>query len=92
MNLNYTELLPADFAGESRVWIYQSSRLFLPGEALQIETALKEFVGGWKSHGTPVKGYAGLFFGQFIIRPNRWWCCPPRRASADAALTVPYIW
>jgi hypothetical protein len=67
MNLNYTELLPADFAGESRVWIYQSSRLFLPGEALQIEAALTQFVGGWKSHGTPVKGYAGLFFGQFII-------------------------
>ena len=28
---------------------------------------LKEFVIQWKSHGTPVKGTAYLFFGQFIV-------------------------
>jgi hypothetical protein len=67
MNLNYTEQLPADFHPGSRVWIYQSSRLFTLSEALQIEDILNDFVAAWKTHGDPVKGYANLFFGQFIV-------------------------
>jgi hypothetical protein len=67
MNWNYKELLPADFAPDSRVWVYQSSRLFTMGEALQLEDLLNHFAENWKSHGTPVKGFGTLFFGQFII-------------------------
>jgi hypothetical protein len=67
MNWNYQSMLPADFAPDTRVWIYQSSRLFAMGEALQIEDLLNEFVSHWKSHGTPVKGFGTLFFGQFIV-------------------------
>nr|WP_294907549.1 hypothetical protein [uncultured Lacibacter sp.] len=67
MNLAYQHLLPADFAPDSRVWIYQSSRMFSMGEALQIEDLLNHFVANWKSHGSPVKGFGTLFFGQFII-------------------------
>lgn len=67
MNLEYKHLLPADFAPESRVWIYQSSRLFTMGEALQIEDLLNHFVANWKSHGTPVQGFGTMFFGQFIV-------------------------
>lgn len=67
MDTSYTELLPADFAGNSRVWIYQSHRLFTPQEALKIGRLLEGFVGDWKSHGTPVKGWANLFYGQFIV-------------------------
>ena len=67
MNTDYRELLPADFAGDSRVWIYQSPRLFTISEALHIEEMLEHFVSSWKSHGTPVKGYGNLFYGQFII-------------------------
>ena len=67
MNLNYQEHLPTDFADNSRVWIYQGNRLFLINEALEMETMLQDFVAQWKSHGAKVKGYANLFFGQFII-------------------------
>jgi hypothetical protein len=67
MNTDFRDLLPDDFHGSSRVWIYQSNRLFSLHEALQIEELLKNFVTGWNSHGTPVKGYANLFFGHFII-------------------------
>ena len=67
MNLEYTQLLPADFATDSRVWIYQSNRLFGMGEVLQIEEMLEQFVETWNSHGIPVKGYANIFFGQFLI-------------------------
>jgi hypothetical protein len=67
MNWNYQELLPADFAADSRVWIYQSNRLFSLGEAFQIEELLKNFTENWQSHGSPVKGYGNLIFGQFIV-------------------------
>jgi len=67
MDTSPTELLPAGFAENSRVWIYQSHRLFTPPEALQIEQLLEGFITDWKSHGTPVKGYANLFYGQFIV-------------------------
>jgi hypothetical protein len=67
MDLNFQQHLPADFHDGSRVWIYQSSRMFLISEALEMEEMLQEFVQNWNSHGDPVKGYANLFFGRFII-------------------------
>lgn len=67
MNLDYKYLLDGNFSPDSRVWIYQSGRLLSLGEALEVEDMLNEFTKNWKSHGTPVKGAAYLFFGQFII-------------------------
>ncbi len=67
MNFNYRELLPGEMDGSSRVWIYQSSRLFTISEVFQIEEKLNAFVGTWNSHGSPVKGYGKLFFGHFVI-------------------------
>ena len=67
MNLSYKDLLEQSFSPDSRVWIYQASRLFTMGEALEIEELLKQFTANWKSHGSPVKGTGYLFFGQFII-------------------------
>jgi hypothetical protein len=67
MDLDFREHLPEDFADSSRVWIYQSSRLFFISEALEMEDILKDFAAGWKSHGEPVKGFANLFFGRFIV-------------------------
>lgn len=67
MNLSYQELIPKEFAYNSRVWIYQSNRIFSLGEALEIEKILDSFISDWKAHGQPVKGFASLFFGQFII-------------------------
>lgn len=67
MNLDFKELLPEDFNRHSKVWIYQSNRLFTLHEAYQIEDMLKAFVSNWQSHGAPVTGYGNLFFGQFIV-------------------------
>lgn len=67
MNLEYRNLLDKSFAPDSRVWIYQSSRLFTLSEALAIEELLNNFATTWLSHGVPVKGVGYLFFGQFII-------------------------
>ncbi|MBC7866458.1 MAG: hypothetical protein H7X88_02885 [Gloeobacteraceae cyanobacterium ES-bin-316] len=67
MDLDIQQHLPKDFDAAAKVWIYQSSRLFLLSEALQMEDMLHNFVSKWNSHGAPVKGYANLFFGRFII-------------------------
>ncbi|HSN60700.1 MAG TPA: hypothetical protein VLR49_07185 [Ferruginibacter sp.] len=67
MDLNIQQHLPDNFSDESKVWVYQSSRLFQISEALEMETMLQQFVAGWKSHGAPVKGFANIFFGRFII-------------------------
>lgn len=67
MNWNYQQLLPANFADSSRVWIYQSSRPFGISEAIQLEDMLNNFTGSWLSHGAPVKAYGNLFFGRFIV-------------------------
>ena len=67
MNLEYEQYIPKDFHPTSRVWVYQSNRLFSIGEAFEIEDVLKEFLEQWNSHGVPVKGYANLLFGQFLI-------------------------
>ncbi len=67
MNLDFQEHIPEDFSDTSKVWIYQSSRMFFISEALEMEDMLKAFAANWKSHGAEVKGFANLFFGQFII-------------------------
>jgi len=67
MNINYQDYIPADFGDSSKVWVYQSNRLFTIGEALEIEEMLNDFITSWNSHGLPVKGYANMLFGQFIV-------------------------
>jgi hypothetical protein len=67
MNLHFQNLIPQDFADDSRVWIYQSNRRFTLSETLEIEELLEHFSGTWQSHGAAVKGFANLLFGQFII-------------------------
>jgi hypothetical protein len=67
MNLAYKHLLDPHFHSSSRVWVYQCNRLFSLQEAFEIEDLLHDFAQQWKSHGTPVKGEAHLFFGQFIV-------------------------
>ena len=67
MNFEYQHLIPEDFHPTSKVFIYQSNRLLMMSEALQLEELLENFVSEWESHGASVKGYANLLFGQFIV-------------------------
>jgi len=67
MNFEYKNLLDKNFSADSRVWVYQSSRLFTLHEALLIEESVNDFTAEWLSHGVAVKGAGYLFFGQFII-------------------------
>ena len=67
MNLEYKQFLDENFSPDSRVWVYQSNRLFSLNEALTIEELLNDFIAKWLSHGVRVKGAGYLFFGQFVI-------------------------
>jgi len=60
-------LLPKNFHPLSRVWIYQSNRIFAMGELFQVEEILEAFTGNWKSHGAPVKGFGTIIYGQFVV-------------------------
>jgi hypothetical protein len=67
MDLTINNYIPTNFDDNSRVWVYQSSRPFSANESLEITKLLQHFVYGWKSHGADVKGFAHLFFEQFIV-------------------------
>jgi hypothetical protein len=67
VNADFQFLLDSSFSPDSRVWIYQASRLLTIGEALEAETKINSFADNWQSHGTPVKGAGYLFFGQFVV-------------------------
>lgn len=67
INKDWHHLLPADFADESRVWIFQSSRAFVEKEVREIDEQLYQFYAQWQTHGQPVKGWAKLLFNQFIV-------------------------
>jgi hypothetical protein len=67
MNLDYKHILPNSFADNSRVWIYQSSRLLSLSEAFEAEDMINKFTEEWQSHGADVEAYGNLFFGQFLV-------------------------
>jgi hypothetical protein len=67
MSIDLNFQLPNDFAPDSRVWIYQSNRVFTPHEKIEINQMLMNFVSEWTSHGARVKGYAAILFDHFII-------------------------
>lgn len=61
------EIIPAQLADDSRVWVYQSSRPFVEKEELEINEQLYQFYVQWETHGKPVKGWAKLLFKQFVV-------------------------
>ena len=66
MNHEYKYLLPGNFSKDSRVWVYQSSRVLTLSEALEAEELINNFCQEWTSHGADVEAYGTIFFGQFL--------------------------
>ena len=60
-------MIPEDFAADSKVWIYQSSRPFSEQEVAEIDEQLLQFYSQWQSHGDEVKGWAKVLYNQFIV-------------------------
>ena len=61
------ELIPKDFADNSRVWIFQGNRPFSEKEQKETDEQLHHFYAQWQAHGAPVKGWAKLLFNQFVV-------------------------
>lgn len=60
-------IIPAELADSSRVWIYQGSRPFGDKEVVEINEQLHQFYSHWMSHGAPVKGWARVFHNRFVV-------------------------
>ena len=67
MNSTYASLLPNDFSTDSRVWVYQATRKLSQEESQKVKELLADFIHGWQSHGSPVKGFGALLFDQFLV-------------------------
>ncbi|WP_447639859.1 MULTISPECIES: hypothetical protein [Chitinophagaceae] len=67
MDLEFKQYIPEGFAPASRVWIYQSNRLLSIPEVMEADNILQDFVAQWATHGQANKGFARIFFGQFIV-------------------------
>lgn len=65
--MDTTNLFPAGFSPESRVWIYQSNRPFSEREVLEINEQLEQFTAQWNAHGDQVKGWGAVVYDQVII-------------------------
>ncbi len=51
----------------SRVWVYQSDRIFSPDEKKHIETKTAAFVTEWAAHGSKLSAAIELFYDRFIV-------------------------
>lgn len=56
-----------EISQNSRVWIYQSNRLFSNTEKLQIEEILNDFTAQWQAHGHQLAAYSEVRYDRFII-------------------------
>ncbi len=62
MVLEFNEL-----PGNSRVWVYQSSRAFTNEEVVRIEAKMLVFLKGWTRHGDALNAAAMVKYNQFIV-------------------------
>lgn len=67
MNIDIQEHIPSEFPSNSRVWVYQSSRILSLGEIAALEEKKEAFLLDWHTHGKKNSAYINLFFGQFLV-------------------------
>jgi len=56
-----------DLPDHSRVWIYQSNRIFSKEELFNIKKNSETFLIDWNSHGKDLKAAIELFYDLFIV-------------------------
>ncbi len=65
--MDLENIIPSDFADNSRVWIYQADRPFTDAQIIEIDDQLENFYLQWMSHGEAVKGWAKCIYKQFVV-------------------------
>lgn len=56
-----------DLPKNSRVWIYQSSRVFTINEIELISLKAEDFINSWTRHGDDLKGSFTIKYDQFLV-------------------------
>lgn len=64
---NFQLPISSEFSPESRVWIYQASRVFQDKEVAELQQRLKAFADSWVSHNRQLKAAGLLLHNQFVI-------------------------
>ncbi len=59
--------IPADFAPDSSVWIYQADRLLTDRETDKIKKLIHEFSTRWTAHNLELKAWGDVFYNRFIV-------------------------
>ena len=62
MNVKFEEL-PED----SRIWVYQSNRIFSEEEISEISIELENFLESWTSHAKPIRSAFQIKYNRFIF-------------------------
>ena len=57
----------SELSGDSRVWIYQPSRLLTPEEAAAINHEARAFIGQWTSHNNELVAWGGVIENLFLV-------------------------
>ena len=56
-----------DLPKKSRVWIYQSNRVFTKNEIELISLKAEDFINSWTRHGDDLKGSFTVKYDQFLV-------------------------
>ncbi|MBL4576963.1 MAG: ABC transporter ATPase [Flavobacteriales bacterium] len=56
-----------DLPDHSRVWIYQSNRVFNKDELVEIKQHSNNFLADWNSHGKDLKAAIEIFYDLFVV-------------------------
>lgn len=56
-----------DLPKKSRVWIYQSNRVFTKNEIELISLKAEDFINSWTRHGDDLKGSFTIKYDQFLV-------------------------
>jgi hypothetical protein len=68
MNLSLiTNVIPAHFSPQSRVWVYAANRTLTEQETNLATERMKDFVSSWTAHGAPVQGIGTVIFNRFLV-------------------------
>ncbi len=65
MQLNYKEI--AHFSDQSKIWLYQSDRLFTETEKDWLKEELKSFASSWAAHGKALSASAIVFSDYHLL-------------------------
>jgi hypothetical protein len=59
--------IPENYSDESKIWVYQSNRIFNSNETAYIGQNLDSFLKNWVSHSNQLKAFGSIFKNQIIV-------------------------